>query len=391
MRAQPADFISPRTLGAKANGEANDTAALQSAIDLAHERGGGTVHLDAGRYLTGTLNWRSNVTIWLDNGATVGPWTGAKDFAEAVHAVLATYQRGRLTLPSSAREPSRDCNRTRSGGPKPIALRKSRRVSIRGITLRSAPSYNISLVGCDYVDIDGVTILNGFSDGIDPDSSRFVRISNCFIESVDDAIALKTTLAERRATEHVTTFFQLRAPAAVSIKCGTESCGDFRNDVFQLHVNRRNGNAAWESRRRALYTVDGGVLEDIVDIEPHHAGRRDSAGDSARQSRSLQIYSGAPGSIGGTGFRTSAPVVQETARSDRRPGWFTGYRRSTADGISDFFDGRAAKTGPEALEAIEKPRAIDPTMFGPLPAYGLVIPSVRKTCCCATFDFRLSG
>ena len=60
LRAQPVDFISPRTLGAKANGEANDTAALQRAIDLAHEHGGGTVHIDAGRYLTGTLNWRSN-------------------------------------------------------------------------------------------------------------------------------------------------------------------------------------------------------------------------------------------------------------------------------------------------------------------------------------------
>jgi polygalacturonase len=76
-------------------------------------------------------------------------------------------------------------------------------VNIGGITIRNARSYNISLLGCDLVTIYGVTIQNGFSDGIDPDFSRNVRISNCFVESVDAAICLKASgaLGERRAME----------------------------------------------------------------------------------------------------------------------------------------------------------------------------------------------
>jgi hypothetical protein len=364
--AQPVDFISPRTLGAKANGEANDTAALQRAIDFAFERGGGTVHLDAGRYLSGTLNWRSNVTIWLDNGATIVMSPEAKDFAGG--ALLAADDAESIAIFGQG---TIDCNRTRSGGPKPIALRKSRRVSIRGITLRSAPSYNISLIGCDYVDIDGVTILNGFSDGIDPDSSRFVRISNCFIESVDDAIALKTTLADRRATEHVTVTNCVLRTASIHLKCGTESCGDFRNIAFSNctlvgGMGMRHGNPGV-----ALYTVDGGVLEDIV---VSNITMRDVGIPLAilRGNRDRCNFGGAPGNVGGI------QISNIRASGAKLPSVIAGLAGSPIAGVR--LDGvsistAAAKTGPEALEAIpEKPKDYpDPTMFGPLPAHGLFI------------------
>ena len=69
-----------------------------------------------------------------------------------------------------------DGNRRSRGGPKPIALKECRDVTIRDLTLENAPNYNISLLGCDHVDIRGVTIRNGYSDGIDPDCCRHVRI-----------------------------------------------------------------------------------------------------------------------------------------------------------------------------------------------------------------------
>jgi len=60
-------------------------------------------------------------------------------------------------------------------------------VDINGITIVNAPNYCISM-WTDNVNIDGVKILKAYADGIDPDSCRNVRISNCHIESVDDAI-----------------------------------------------------------------------------------------------------------------------------------------------------------------------------------------------------------
>src|SRR5262249_25584549 len=136
----------------------------------------------------------------------------------------------------------------------------------RGITIRNAPSYNISLLGCEYVEIDGVTIRSGFSDGIDHDCCRFVRIANCFVESVDDAICLKASgaLGERAATEHVTVSNCVLRTASIHFKCGTESYGDFRNIAvsnctFVGGMGNRHGNPGG-----ALYSVDGGALDGVV-------------------------------------------------------------------------------------------------------------------------------
>ena len=99
-----------------------------------------------------------------------------------------------------------DGNRTKRHGPKPIALKNCRHIAVRDITLRNSPNYNISLLGCDYVNIEGVTILNGYADGIDPDCCHHVRIANCYVEAFDDAIVPKASFAlgYRRSTENVT-------------------------------------------------------------------------------------------------------------------------------------------------------------------------------------------
>ena len=45
-----------------------------------------------------------------------------------------------------------DGNRRSRGGPKPIALKQCRDVTISNLTLENAPNYNISLLGCEHVD-----------------------------------------------------------------------------------------------------------------------------------------------------------------------------------------------------------------------------------------------
>jgi hypothetical protein len=367
--AQTTDLISPRTQGARADGETSDTKSIQSAIDLAHQRGGGTIHLDAGRYLSGTLNWRSNVSIWLDNGATLVMSSDAKDFSGALlngddAESIAIFGQGTI-----------DCNRTKGGGPKPITLRRCRRASIRGITMRSAPSYNISLLGCDYVDIDAVTILNGFSDGIDPDSSHYVRISNCFIESVDDAIPLKATgLGERRSTEHVTVTNCVLRTASIHLKCGTESCGDFRNIAFSNctlvgGMGMRHGNPGI-----ALYTVDGGALQDIV---VSNITMRDVGIPIAilRGNRDRCNGGGPPGIAG------AIQISNVRASGAKLPSVIAGIPGAPVVGVR--LDGISISTAPYAsTRAIPKSLADipektkdypDPTMFGGLPAHGLFL------------------
>jgi polygalacturonase len=52
-----------RKYGAKGDGIALDTAALQTAVDACHQEGGGTVLVPAGTFQIGTVELKSNVTL----------------------------------------------------------------------------------------------------------------------------------------------------------------------------------------------------------------------------------------------------------------------------------------------------------------------------------------
>jgi len=57
--------------GCRSDGVTNNTGSIQSAIDIISERGGGELHFYVGRYLTGTVWLKNNVTIVLHEGATL--------------------------------------------------------------------------------------------------------------------------------------------------------------------------------------------------------------------------------------------------------------------------------------------------------------------------------
>src|SRR5690349_17990483 len=55
--------------GAKKDSSAKATAAIKKAIDAASKAGGGTVYFPAGKYLTGPIHLKSNISIFIDAGA----------------------------------------------------------------------------------------------------------------------------------------------------------------------------------------------------------------------------------------------------------------------------------------------------------------------------------
>ena len=70
----------PKDFGAKADGIAVDTRAIQQAIDRCAASGGGTVRFAAGTYLTAPILLKSNITLQLDKGAVVVGTTNPADY-----------------------------------------------------------------------------------------------------------------------------------------------------------------------------------------------------------------------------------------------------------------------------------------------------------------------
>ncbi|MFA6244907.1 MAG: glycosyl hydrolase family 28-related protein, partial [Candidatus Hydrogenedentales bacterium] len=268
-----------RAFGAVGDGVAKDTAAVQKAMDACAEGGGGTVYFAPGAYLCGSLHLRSNVTLYLDTAAVI---KGSRDIADYDPYEELGFEN------DSDRETSFfhqsliwgegvehigivgagtiDSNFEHRGGPKAVGLKRCKYVEIRGIHVLNTPNYAISMLGTDYVNIEGVTIQNGFADGIDPDSCQNVRISNCHIETFDDAIVPKASfsLGERRASENITVTNCYLATVCNAFKLGTESGGDFKRIAVSNCVM-----SGLPSRRPALSgisleSVDGSNIDGVA-------------------------------------------------------------------------------------------------------------------------------
>jgi polygalacturonase len=64
-------FFDVRLYGATGDSKTLDTKAIQSAIDAAERAGGGTVLFPAGTYASYSIHLKSNVALYLDQGATL--------------------------------------------------------------------------------------------------------------------------------------------------------------------------------------------------------------------------------------------------------------------------------------------------------------------------------
>ena len=295
--------------GAKGDGIAKDTSALQEAIDLASARGGGVVVFPTGRYISGTLHLRSNVSLRLSEDAvliastddadfdpyeappsgSISPtpisWTFANQYrhrqvsrfsSRVLHETVdnpdTTYTHYSLIVGDHVSNVTIegpgtiDGHRSRRGGLKLIALKNCRHITIRGLTLRNAPSYNISLIGSEDADLENLRIINGYADGIDPDNSRFVRIANCYIDTWDDAICAKASLAlgRRLATENLVVTNCILRTSNAGFKFGTESEGGLRKVSLRDCVVTRRDFGRRPMTGVEIESVDGGKVMEVA-------------------------------------------------------------------------------------------------------------------------------
>lgn len=376
--------LNVRDFGARGDGVSKDTAAIQAAFDAAYSAGGGQVVVPPGTYLAGTIHLRSNVTLELSGGAVLKMCPNRDDFDPYEklsynphsdvetsffhHALLAGENVHHVAITGRGRI---DGNRTRRGGPKPIALKLCQHVDIRDITIENAPNYAISMLGCDYVTIVGVSILNAYADGIDPDCSRFVRISNSYIDSSDDCIVPKSSFAlgEVRVTEGISVTNCVTRGSANHFKLGTESGGVFRNiTVSNMAMYPRPQGYKRDEAGIAVDVLDGGRVEGLtVSNIAMHEVRYPLFIRLGTRATGPKPFS--YGSIEDVSISNVVAVGSDgTATISGLPGH--NIKNITLDGFSVSMKG-----GVRALRGLNIPeeptRYAEPEMFGERPAYAL--------------------
>ena len=202
----PPRHFDVRRFGAVGDGTANDTTPIQRAIDACAQHGGGTVLLDSGTFLSGTLQLRSHVDLHLTSTAVL---RGTHDLAQYREDPRVMYKQLNKSLiwASGCQQVAITGEGTIDGQgklfrngehdarPVLVRLRDCHNVRVDSILLKDAASFAIHPIHCRQIRIEGLRIdshVQPNSDGIDIDGCQDVFISNCNIRTGDDSIALKT-------------------------------------------------------------------------------------------------------------------------------------------------------------------------------------------------------
>ena len=290
--------------GARPDGKALATSAIQRAIDACARAGGGIVLLPRGVFLAGTLVLKDNITLRIAPGAVLMASPRIADFtpfpAEDVRLIAidgSTQNKGNgpyhLIHASGAHHIAIDGGGAIDGNggafwdpdsrkvfvsrrPRPSPLLEfvgSADIRIENVTIRNAAGWTVHPLESSDIRMNGLMIVNDprgpNTDGIDVDSSRNVVIRDSNIDAGDDCIVLKTT-GRRGARPAAPTSNVIVSGLTCStddqgVKIGTETLGDIRDVLFtDILIYRSERQYRPPTAGISISMVDGAALQNIV-------------------------------------------------------------------------------------------------------------------------------
>ena len=242
------DFLITK-FGAKTTAGFDNREAINKAIDACSKAGGGRVVVPAGEFLTGAIHLKSNVNLHVSKGATLKFSTDPNAYLPIVHTrwegmelmhlspFIYAYEQSNIAITGEGTLDGQGKsffwkwhgNPNYGGDPKilsqrpararlyemmdknvPVADRvfgighylrpqfvqpyKCKNVLIEGVTIVDSPMWEVHPVLCANVIVRNLRISSHGpnNDGCDPESCKDVLIDNCFFDTGDDCIAIKS-------------------------------------------------------------------------------------------------------------------------------------------------------------------------------------------------------
>jgi hypothetical protein len=254
-----------RDFGAVGDATTIDTSAIQAAIDACTSAGGGRVVIPAGgRFLSGTIELKNNVELYVERGALLEASGEESDFVhmhvdkpqmENVYpninqsiSFIVAYDAQNIAVTGAGIIDGggkkyiitelQHIYRMRQMRPFTFFFIGGSGITFHDVTIRDGALWTVRLSGCEDVLIDGIRILNDLklpnSDGIDLDQCRNVRISNCHIVAGDDCICLKAcdNTGDFGPCENITVTGCTLVSTSTALMVGCEAHRPMRNVVF---------------------------------------------------------------------------------------------------------------------------------------------------------------
>jgi len=260
------------------DGKTVNTAAIQKAIDDCAAAGGGTVRFPAGRYVTGTIELKSNVVLHFDDQAVLLGSTNPADYRNLDpftdgsgnplgHALVVAIDADHVGMEGAGTLDGQGTAlkaNERSFTMRPFLVRLVRctNVVVRDVHLTDPGAWTLNMFQSKDVLVENVTIRSrdgGLrnNDGVNIDSCESVQVRGCDVVSGDDALVIKST-SPVPSSDIFASDCKLSTKTN-AIKLGTESYGGFENiriSNCQVSDTKMAGIA--------LYNVDGGNLANVT-------------------------------------------------------------------------------------------------------------------------------
>jgi polygalacturonase len=400
--------------GVRSNGTTLNTNSIQKGIDFISANGGGQLVFYVGRYLTGTIYLKSNVTIQLEEGAILVGSVNPLDYEQNFNWTALIFALDQQNIGITGKgmidgrgfivannlvdlihmgvidDPLRYDRPRETIRPQNIYFRGCRNVVISGITLKDPGSWNQQYDQCRNVVIDRIIVDSKSywnNDGIDIVDCDSVSVTNSYFDAADDGICLKSHSADfvcRNVYIHNNTV----RTSANGIKFGTASYGGFSN----IKIIK---NLVYDTYRSAITfaAVDGGFVEDVMvdSLRSIHTGNviflrigERQVGKKGRMNNISisNVYAEVPATKPDAGYNYEGPV--EDLPRNISPSSIVGMpdamiENVTLKNIEIHYPGGGdpnyARIGLEELDKVPEMAAGYPefSMFKELPAWGFYI------------------